>query len=475
MAFRGYFSLDGVELANSSRTVAHLGTEVPTADMGVLVDPTAKCDLTPYSPGLWLIPASSAQTSDGLWTPPNGSRRFGPGLMLIDGECWGPVALCPGCRDVVTYDDSWQGLQTLLGDPLYRPELAPWYSAEEPDSAEFGGVWVMRVDGLGPTPVERTVTQLVGSGAVAGPSRDAGRTLTFDALLIACTNAGVEYGLRWLACRLRRTADADDGVLRYLAASPSYSQVNPSALMREVHGTVLTAAPAVTESFSPGGRKNQQGTVYRVTWEMATLSPYAYMPSVEVPVDWDEIVRQPVNWIHAADCYLPETCQDMPVLFALDCVPEEIAVIVTPPPVCGGCLPVGEIDQYTFRVPTMDYAFSCRETAVSLSITNTGERDLTAQFFWRYCNTDIRCEDNQFPLQVTGLPPGAELILNGINGRFHVNYDERARRPVGMVATPNGAPWRPPLIDRHECWDFIAQTASDAEFTVTMVLSDREA
>lgn len=476
MAFRGYFSLDGVEIANSSRVVAHLGRDVPVTDIGLLIDPVDECGISPNgTAGLYNIPTSSYEVSPGLYSPPNGARRYGPGLMEISGECWGPASVCSGCKDLVTYDDSWPGLQGFLGDPLYRPELAPWYSSEEPESGEFGGVWIMSVDGLGPTPVERTVTQMVGSGAVAGPARDAGRTLAFDALLLACTNAGLEYGLRWLACILRRTNDTTDAVLRYMAASPTYSGADPATLIREVHGAVLTSTPAVSESFVGGGKPNQHGNVARVKWEMSTLSPYSYLPPVLVTVDWDEIVRQPVNWIHSADCGKPETCEKMPVLFAADCVPEEIAIVNTPPPVCGGCLPVGEIDKYSFRVPTMEYAFGCRDTAASMAITNTGERDLTLQLFWRYCNADVRCEDSMFPLQVSGLPPGAELVLNAISGRYHVKYDERVRRPIGIVGTPNGAPWRPPIIDRHQCWDLIAQASSTAEFTIEMVLSDREA
>lgn len=511
--------MNGVEFANSSRTVAHLGAEVPTSDVGLLVDPASKCDLTPHSPGLWIIPPTSVEKTDGLWTPPDGARRFGPGLFDI-GDCWTSAAICGGCAFSVSWDDSWPWLAAFLGDGTYRPELAPWYVSEIPESGEFAGVWVMDVQGLDTARVERVVTETVGDGGVAAPHRDATRVITFEALLIGCSNAGVQYGLNWLTCLLRDTNDNVTTKLRYLNAHPGDLEVrdpvvdpgdgfpmsfpywlgqtnavtkfpltfpfrfslgdtttgrstSADLLLREMNGVVLTRSPEIVEQFVSGSGGRRQANVYRVSWDLTALNPHSYLPSVDVPVDWDEIVRQPVNWIHAADCYLPETCADMPVMFAADCVPEQIEVIVTPPPVCGGCLPVGEIDQYTFRVPTMDYAFACRETAVSLSITNNGDRDLTAQFFWRYCNTDIRCEDNQFPLQVTGLPPGAVLHLDGISGRYWVWYDERVRRPVGVVGTPNGAPWRPPVIDRHSCWDFIAQTASTSEFAVSMTLADR--
>ena len=161
-------------------------------------------------------------------------------------------------------------------------------------------------------------------------------------------------------------------------------------------------------------------------------------------------------------------------MFSTDCIPENIEIVTSPPPVCGGCLPVSGIDKYSFQVPTQDYPFRCRDTAVSMTITNTGEDSLTLQAFWRVCGTDIRCEDNRWPLQISGLPAGAELHLDGKTGRFWAYYDERVRRPIGVVGTPTGAPWRPPLIDRTVCWEFVVQTASTSEFEMSMTLADRE-
>ena len=475
MAFRGYFALNTAEFVNSSRTVTHLGLSTPTNDLafGGFNEALTDCSLTEASPGLFVIPADTDEVSPGLYRPPNGARRFGPGLYEV-GDCWGSPSICADCAPLVQYDDSWEGLANLLNDGDYRPELAPWYVSEIAESAEFAGVWVTEVTGLDVTPVDRTITPTVGPGAVASPNRDAERVISFTALLVACTNAGVQYGLNWLTCQLRETTDNVSTRLRYLKSHPGYSSANPEMLLREVNSVVLTKAPEIQETILTGPGQNRQANIYRVTWELTALNPYAYLPAVELAVTWDQITRQPINWIHAADCSKPETCLDMPVLFSADCVPEEIPNIQTPPPVCGGCMPVSAVDKYSYRVPTMDYPFECRETAVSLVIRNTGESPLTLQAFWRVCSADVRCEDNQWPLQVAGLPPAAELHLDGITGRYWAVYDELKRRPVGVVGTPTGAPWRPPVIDRQTCWDFIVHTSSVSEFEVSMVLTDRE-
>lgn len=474
MAFRGYFAIDGVEIANSSRVIAHLGKEVPTTDVGIF-DTSTTCSLVEVSPGMYELPADAVEIRDGLYAPFNGARRYDVGLLEVDDTCWGPASLCAGCRVSVVDDDSWSGLREFLDDPSYRPELAPWFSTRIPESGEFGGVWVMDVQGLGPTPVSRDIVELAGHGAMAGPYRDSSRKIAFEALLIGCTNAGVEYGLSWLSCLLRSTNSTDTSVLRYFNANPTNSAADPSSLVREVHGLVLTSEPKVTQSVATVRDRTPQATMYRVTWEMVAVTPWAYLPTITVPVDWDAVTRQPVNWIHAADCHKPSTCLDMPVMFSATCVPESIDLVQTPPPVCGGCMPVGGIDKYSFRVPTFDYAQRCTQTAVSTIIRNNGDRPLTLQAFWRACSGDIRCEDNQFPLQVSGLPTGAELVLDGITGRFWANYDERRRRAIGVVGTPTGAPWRPPIVDRSDCWDFVVQAAEGADFDVVLQLADRDA
>jgi hypothetical protein len=113
---------------------------------------------------------------------------------------------------------------------------------------------------------------------------------------------------------------------------------------------------------------------------------------------------------------------------------------------------------------------------VSLSITNHADSGgLTLQGYFRLCGTPEECDDNRWPVQVTGLPPSAELVLDGISGRYWVNYSSRRRRPVGILGTPSGAPWRPPLIDRSQCWEFVVLTDGYAQFDVSMTLTDREA
>mgnify|MGYP001336781341 CR=1 FL=1 len=477
MTFRGYFALNGVEIANSSRIAAHLGVDPPTSDIGMFED-AGDCSLTPIGAGRLLSEVAPSQAPIGagrlLYTPADGTRLYGPGLGVV-GYCWSSENMCFGCRLEIGYDDTWPDLPALIGDGVYRPELAPWYTTRAPESGEFGGIWVLDVKGLGPTPLSRSMTEIAGAGGVPGPYRDPSRTITFDALLIACTSAGLQYGLQWLACRLRETADRDDSVLRYLAAHPGHSAADAAGLVREVHGVVQTREVQITNAFAGGSRQHQQATVYRVTWDMAVSQPYAYLPPVEVEVAWDEVVTQPIRWVHGPDCEQPADCAAMPVLFSETCEIETVEVITSPPPSCGGCLPVGLLDRHRFDVPVFSTPYRCRQTVASLIIRNVGERQLTLQGHWRLAETNPACANEHFPVQVAGLPPGAALHLDAISGRYWAVYGGRRHRPWGIVGTPSGAPWQPPIIDRSQAWEFIVTAPGDAEFEVSMSLADREA
>jgi len=264
-------------------------------------------------------------------------------------------------------------------------------------------------------------------------------------------------------------------VLRYLAAHPGHSAADPASLVREVYGVVLVRAPEIQEARNASLRSGQQATMYRVTWDMAVTLPYSYLPSTHFPVEWDTIEVEPIQWVHDAGCERPAKCDEMPALFAEDCNIEQVEIVTSPPPTCGGCMPVCAVNTHVFQVPQFLSPIRCRETAVSMKVRNIGDRPLSLQGYWRRCNTWDECEDQRWQVQITGLPSTAELVLDGISARYWANYRGRKRRPFGMVSTPRGAPWQPPIIDRSVCWEFVVTASSDAEFEIDMSMADREA
>lgn len=479
MAFRGYFALNGVEFANSSRVLEHIGKSTPTTDLiiGGLGD---SCGLTLYEDdlGLAYLPDSSAPlyTDSGLGTPPDGSMKYDEGLLLV-GDCWRPSGLC-GCATMSSvWNDTWPGLQDYLQDTIYRPELAPWFVASVPQSGEFGGVWVMDAKGFGPPPADRQVVEMIGSGATNNPHRDGSRKLTFDALLVACTNAGLEYGLNWLNCQLRQTIEKD-GVLRYFTGHPN-SSADPSTLIRELRGVIMTQAPTITQSINSQGRPNQQATMYRVQFELTAQNPYAWHPPIHIPVVWDTITTESIEWAHRPDCGVPSDCAEMlgqVQLFSETCPPEIVPLsTANPPPICGGCLPVSGVDRYKFFIPTFDLPAWCQDTVVSIVVTNHADSALTLQAYLKACSIPEDCASDRFPVQINGLPKFCSITLDGVDQRYTATRKGKPVTPMGIVGTPNGVPWRPPVLNRTDCWQFEVLAPPDADFDIDLVMYDREA
>jgi hypothetical protein len=483
--FRGYFALNGTELVNSSRTVAHLGKITPKYDFVLGSDPNWTCTLTESQTGLYEIPVTSSESADypGLYTPPDGSYRYDGGLYAI-GDCWLPNPLC-GCvlMPWVTFDDTWTGLQDFLTDSIYRPELAPWYNVRIPQSAEFGGIWVMSMQGLGPVGAERPLSEMVGSGAIAGPERDGSRTITFSALMIACTNAGLQYGLEWLTCQLRSTNDSTNSTLQFFAAHPGDSAANPSTLVRELHNVVMTQGPQVTQQFNASGKLNQQETVALVSFALTALNPYSWFSALDVPVTWDVIDAEQISWVPTVPvpgapppgCNLPGGCVTPPLVSATCPPPTVVITTDSTPPVCGGELPVMGITRYTYNLPTMLVPNWCPGTAVTMTITNNSDAPLTCQGYWKLATDPEGCsERDQFPVQISGLPGFASVTLDGISGKYCATYNGVQVVPVGIVGTPTGAPWLPPFLDRTLDWQFEIIADQAANFSVSFALYDQD-
>lgn len=415
MAFRGYFALGGQEIANSSRVVDHLNPPLPVDDEA----PSPFCDCS-------------------LKTP---------------------------------YDDSWTGLRAALGDDPYVIPNAPWYTPAHPQSAEFAGVWVMDVKGLDAVPVERTISEVICAGGAAGPPRDATKEITFSALIVACTNAGAEFGLKWLNCQLRAMAHRGTTELTYYQAHPEDTAAVAATLKRRLTGVVLTSSATVSElAGKGGGHRHRQANVYRVEFTLVALHPYAYADPVTVPVVWDTEGSEAISWVHAPDCSTPGAC-NTPILYNADCTPEVIPITAAPVPSCGGCLPVCDIERKVFELPTA--LTVCDETAVTTRITNNGPDNLTVNFYWQPCGSVDIC-DRVHPLQISGLPAGVTAVADSIGARPYVEVGGQRQRQVGIISTATGQPWQPMVIDRMDCWELVAETTDTADFDVELILSDRE-
>ena len=418
--FRGSLSLGGAELVNVSRLMAH-ANPVPSND-----------------------------------------------LVLAGGQCTNM------CRvDFIRYDDSWPGLPAYLGDGPYDITTAPWYDVDIPQSAEFLGVWVMKIDGDGPAPIDRQINDAICPGGIASPNRDTWRTLSFEALLIGCTNPGVEYGREWLACQMRAAKELNGTTLDYLSAHPENSAAVVADLARTMNRVVLTKAVQVESRFNTSTVQNRQGNKLTVTWEMAVLDPYTYGPATTGTVVWDTNVTESITWAHAPDCDDPASCDDIPVLASVECIPNVVDVTPATPPVCAGCVPVCSVQTRTYQLPNAGGVY-CRDQIYSFTITAGAGNDVSANFWLRPCGMTDLCDRSNF-LSLSGLPAGTTVMTDSIAGKTYGIVGGEQVPQLAIVYTPSGAPWSSAIVDASECWELVAQHAPGLNFTVEYEVRGRSA
>ncbi|WP_280420639.1 sugar transferase [Nocardia carnea] len=386
-------------------------------------------------------------------------------------QSWEEAELqCRCAVDYVVGDDTWPGLREFLGDAPYTLNTAPWYDPAIPQSAEFLGYWATSVEGLGPTPVDRSVTPGICAGGSAGPHRDAHREVTVEVILVACTNAGAEFGVEWLACRLHDARGQRGTTLEYLAAHPGGSAADPALLRRTVNRVVQISPPQITNRM--GARVQQQAEVYTCEFQLAVLDPYTYGPASSQAITWDTEVVEGIEWAHPPDCENPGSCTDIPVLASASCIPNVVDVRPVQPPVCSGCIPVCEVETRVAQIPTA-VGVLCRDQAVTLTIT-AGAVEFSGNFWFRPCGSTEMCDRTGF-LSIAGLPAGTTIVADAVAGRAYGLVGGQEVRQVGIVHTPSGAPWSPAILDAGECWELVAQTEPGADFTASVSVRGRSA
>jgi hypothetical protein len=417
--FRGWLALDGEEIANTSRLIAH---------------------------------ANPAPVND---------------LVLSAAAC------ASNCRvDFIHYDDSWPGLQAHLGDASYVIANAPWYNVTIPQSAEFLGIWIMHVDGDGPVPVDRAVNAAICPGGIATPHRDNYRTVTIEAVLLGCTNPGVEYGLEWLSCQLGSAKTLTGTTLDYLSAHPEDSAAVPAALRRTMNRVVLTREPRVTQRYNAGG-PNRQGRMLTIDWELSVLDPFTYGPETAGTITWTSSVTESITWAHPPSCADPSSCDTIPILASVECIPNVIDVAPAPPPVCAGCMPVCSVQTRVFTLPNATGVF-CEDQVYSFTITAGAGNDVSANFWLRPCGAATLCDRSNF-LSLAGLPAGATIVSDSVRGQAYGLISGEQVRQVGIVYTPSGAPWTSAVVDASTCWELVAQHEPGLSFTVQYSVRGRSA
>lgn len=155
-------------------------------------------------------------------------------------------------------------LHQVLGDTEYNTPFqdldTPWADPNDPDSGYFYGLYPMEITGIEASTRTSNIQENTGDGGTAGRLRHGTRSITFNMLLLAATDAGADYGMNWLRSALLAGQDGDcstDGfngaALCYFAAEPVVNldanavdvEACSSPLLRYLYSSVVTSGPTI--------------------------------------------------------------------------------------------------------------------------------------------------------------------------------------------------------------------------------------
>ncbi|MEV5677078.1 hypothetical protein [Streptomyces sp. NPDC052179] len=229
----------------------------------------------------------------------------------------------------------------LVGDePYTTPEqdAAPWYDPDVPESADFAGMMVLRVDGLDAHPVSRTVTRAVTGGAALGPARVDARTITVTAVLLGATCCAVGYGLRWLGEALAGWTGSGCGgdcltLFNCCPAELEEPEAFAAAHRRTLRRVALVSAPEVIARAGGGcsgsGGCQTNADVLTVEFGLTAATPWMWtdpVPLLDAPVPTDDGSECIIWCVHDPDapppvppvCWEPgDSCQPGAVVVEL--------------------------------------------------------------------------------------------------------------------------------------------------------------
>lgn len=137
-------------------------------------------------------------------------------------------------------------LHKVVGDaPYSNPAMdgAPWYDPDVPESAEFYGLYPLRVQGLEDSTRTATVVESLGPGGSITGRRRATKEVRVRGLLLASTDRGLQYGNDWLDSVLDGACASCEGdALCFFSACP-----DPDAVVRRQVENTLDAQVLTTD------------------------------------------------------------------------------------------------------------------------------------------------------------------------------------------------------------------------------------
>lgn len=403
---------------------------------------------------------------------------------------------CGGCGPEIAY---------ALGEPngeYSNPgsDQAPWFSASEPESLDFGGLLALDITGLEPGQLTRSsTTRGSGVGSFLSRPQQEGATVTVTGVLLGRTCCSVWYGYRWLRNVLRGSCDSDctGDDLTFLDCCPEWCEDGPeftsyeacmAPYVRMLKGVSLSQSPSITgrygEACGCGGAQ-----AMTVTFQLSATEACVYREPVEVAsgvtFDLDSPIDCPV-WVPTPAGVV---CVEEPgCVPAADCVVDPLCPVPAPPPTppvainpCV-CEPLGKVQACITIEPDLIPEFAEAVPIIEVAAGSSELRQVNVRFTLNplglppdQLDPCLACGE----VTLSRVPPNAVFRMDGQNRTVTIECPGSAVTDAGPLLGSAGGrlPFTFPEIDCSSRYTMCVTADSDttaADATVSLSLAVRE-
>lgn len=336
---------------------------------------------------------------------------------------------------VFTDPDDVAWIQSDLGGTQYDDVTqAPWWDEDYVGSGQFAGLLPLSFSGLDSSTLTSTPTEYVTDGGNSGKPRNATLPIVASVAIIASTEAGAEYGLRWMNRLLRDTPSnmfCSGGELRYFRFGQEGS---PQAHRRNVR---ITRGTSVTRK-----RTTDCSVTWLVTFTLTAADPFEYSDAeFKVGELGGVVTGSPIS--DGSTVLIQEGCPE----FDFTPIQDPLYPSLITPPAIPDFLPDGWdiVDGDTFerfwaRVSPMEPA-AMNVVPIFVLSTATDARMIRVSIWPEDYTIFDQC-DPLFSAVIKYLPADLDLYIDGEQQAVYVwdGVSANVRRADGLVFGPDANP-----------------------------------
>lgn len=359
-------------------------------------------------------------------------------------------------------------LGAMLAETYVSPivDNAPWTDPDDSSSYDFWGLYPLDIAGIENSSITSNTVESTGDGGVAGRVRRGTKTIVYNCLVLAASDCGADYGVKWLrsllngsACGALATQTCNGDDLCFLNCEPGYDEFgsgqNPwdclTDFKRSLRKVVFNNGPTVTSKRTT----SDGGAVWTVSFTGVAGSPYEFGEEVDIVTNFmgaSQTIATGVTVFSTPTLYTETSCPVPIYTPVYDPLCPAVVVPPDPPSVPLGCYsPPANWYRRKITIPnTFIPLWSSAVPVIKINAVNDDVRNLRLRFY-ADVNGDGLYEDDPCAycgdIVISYVPEGATLVFDASDQVVYVQSSGGIkRRADNLIFKTDGTPFEWPAL-----------------------------